>query len=108
MGVDDRIPRRKCLGAFRETGLAWHSSNGVVRGCATTDEAIVARRANYDFEKRQKEIKRQQKRDEKAAKKKVKREIRAGGEPSDVTPAIDNPGSVAVDSKTPEAAGPES
>lgn len=86
------------------SGLA--QLDGVVRGCATADEAIVPRRANYDFEKRQKEIKRQQKRDEKAAKKKVKREIRAGGEPSGVTPAINNPASVAVDGKTPRQRDP--
>jgi hypothetical protein len=37
----------------------------------------MARRANYGFEKRQKEVKKQQKRDEKAEKKRLRRE---GGE----------------------------
>ena len=34
----------------------------------------MARRANYGFEKRQKEVKKQQKRDEKAEKKRLRRE----------------------------------
>jgi hypothetical protein len=47
---------------------------------------FVPRRANYGFEKRQKELKRQKKKEEKEAKRRAKRETDAGAEPSDVTP----------------------
>jgi hypothetical protein len=57
----------------------------------------VARRANYGFEKRQKELKRLQKREEKAARKKEKRERDAretGAAPQNVDdPASDGTGS---------------
>jgi hypothetical protein len=42
---------------------------------------FVAKRANYGFEKRQKELKRQQKKDAKAEKKRMKKESGAGDDP---------------------------
>jgi hypothetical protein len=44
----------------------------------------VARRANYGFEKRQKELKRQKKKDRKAEKKRMKKEAAAGGDQGEV------------------------
>ena len=56
----------------------------------TFDEANVPRRADYGFEKRQKELKRQQKKEEKAAKRLAKKEEGADAEPSGVMPVIDD------------------
>ena len=83
-------PREELLGDRSVNGFGLAQLNGVVRGCATADEGTVPRRANYGFEKRQKELKRQQKREEKAARKRGKREIGADSEPSAVIPAIDD------------------
>jgi hypothetical protein len=43
-----------------------------------TKGAYVARRPNYDFQKRQKELKRQEKRDEKAERKRLRKEGEEG------------------------------
>jgi hypothetical protein len=50
----------------------------------------VARRPNFGFEKRQKDIKKQQKRDEKAAKKRLKQELAAGDATIDGASVIDS------------------
>jgi hypothetical protein len=50
----------------------------------------VARRPNFGFEKRQKDIRKQEKRDEKAAKKRLKQELAAGGATSSGTPDIES------------------
>lgn len=44
----------------------------------------MARRPNYGFEKRQKEIQRQKKKDEKAEKKRLRKEATPGGEDAEV------------------------
>lgn len=46
----------------------------------------VAKRVNYGFEKRQKELKRQQKKDAKAEKKRIKKESAVEDEPSESEP----------------------
>jgi hypothetical protein len=59
----------------------------------------VAKRANYGFVKRQKELKRQQRKDEKAEKKRLKKDSAAGddqpgvadGDEGDGGPAADTP-----------------
>ena len=53
----------------------------------------MARRPNYGFEKRQKELQRQQKNDEKAERKRLKREEEATATESDVGEPIDPPAS---------------
>jgi hypothetical protein len=84
-------------------GFSLAQLSGVVRGCATADEANVPKRANYGFEKRQKELKRQKKKEEKAAKRQAKREIDADSGPSAaITPATDDP--MPVRSSLPNAA----
>ena len=50
----------------------------------------MARRPNFGFEKRQKDIKKQQKRDEKAARKRLKQELAAGDETIDGAADIDS------------------
>lgn len=49
----------------------------------------MPRRTNYGFRKRQKELKRQQKKDAKAAKKKARKEMGTGGESGGVTPTAE-------------------
>lgn len=61
---------------------------------------------NYGFKKRQKELKRQQKKDAKAAKKKARKEMGADGESSDVTPTVEDQASLRVPRPATEETGP--
>lgn len=64
----------------------------------------LAKRVNYGFGKRQKEIKRQQKREEKAAKRRMKKEATGEGDQSGMTPEAGDP-SAEIGERTAEADG---
>lgn len=71
------------------------STNGAARSDRTgarrfrTHGAPVARRPNYGFEKRQKEILKQKKKTEKEEQKRLKKEAEEAGQDSDIATAAD-------------------
>ena len=87
---DERPPERSSRGAFRPKSRGLHSEGHESNACGGT----VAKRTNYGFEKRQRELRKQKKKQEKAERS-IREEATSplpdGGEAADETPPDTQP-----------------